>query len=133
MFPHEPQASGEFTAFCLTELKQTGLPFECLGILCRLATANQRLPNQIVKTRIAQEWSIQMSALADEPGPKTCAPQDFERAMVRLSQMPKEHAVQLVQKAARLRSKELGLSKEDLKTGDEAEGAGDEAGPSGKG
>ena len=99
------KTSEDFTVFWLTELKQPELLSESPGILCCLATANKRLPSVIVRTRIAEVWSRHLLALAREPGLKTCSPEDFERAMIRLNQMPRGDAAQLVEARSSLNQK----------------------------
>ncbi|CAE7765918.1 UVR8 [Symbiodinium sp. CCMP2592] len=96
------KANEEFTAFLLQELGQRELPSESGKLLCVLATAGRNL-STLAKTRVGKAWLEAAVLTMDEAGHgKVCAPEDLERAVARLRQMPGKDAHQLIFSVARL-------------------------------
>lgn len=90
-------ANEEFAAFWLQQLNQDELPGP--AVVCSLATAHTKLPALLARNRMCGLWMQQLNALTSQEGPFTCTPADLQRAIRRMSQMPQEDAVELVQHA----------------------------------
>eukprot|EP00439_Symbiodinium_sp_Y106_P023598 s3671_g2.t2 len=95
------KANEEFTAFLLQELGQRELPSESGKLLCALATAGRNL-STLAKTRVGKAWLEAVLAMDEAGHCKVCAPEDLERAVARLRQMPGKDAQQLIFFVARL-------------------------------
>ena len=94
------KANEEFATMWLTQLKRSELPVH--AVLCALATANKDMPHLLAKEKISSVWMKQAEKLAKQAKQQKCTPEDLARATARLSQMPKDHAADLVEGVAAL-------------------------------
>ena len=83
-------------AFLLHDLGQRELPGEGLKVLCALATANREMPRSLAKSQVGRAWLEAVLALMSGPEWQTCSPEDLERGIARLAQMPQNEAALLI-------------------------------------
>ena len=97
------KATEDFTDFVLHQLDHRELHCEGMKHLCVLATANRNLPHSLAKSRVGKAWLLAVLDLVDVKHDKhPCTPEDLERAIGSLAQMPKEDASRLIQSVARV-------------------------------